>query len=97
VFDIVASDFTPKPAPEPYARLVTGLALDPARTAMVEDMAKNLKPAADLGMRTVWLKSDFDWATDGADQPHVHHVAEDVIDFLRSVLDGPGDLAITPR
>jgi HAD superfamily hydrolase (TIGR01509 family) len=87
VYDIVASDYTPKPDPVPYDGLVALLGIDPTRTAMVEDMAKNLKPAADLGMTTVWLKSDFDWATDGADQPHVHHVAEDVISFLRTVVE----------
>ena len=54
---------------------------------MVEDMAKNLLPAHELGMGTVWLKSDFDWAQDGADQPHVHHVGEDLVSFLRGVLD----------
>lgn len=87
VYDIVASDYAPKPDPVPYDKLIRLLDIDPTRTAMVEDMAKNLKPAADLGMTTVWLKSDFDWATDGADQPHVHHVAEDVISFLRTVVE----------
>lgn len=101
VFDIVASGFTPKPDPVPYDRLVADLEIDPARAAMIEDMAKNLKPAADLGMRTVWLKSDYDWATAGAEEPHVHHVADDVIAFLRSVLDGPehgqADQGASPR
>jgi putative hydrolase of the HAD superfamily len=88
VFDIVASEFVPKPDPAPYDRMIARTGIDPARAAMVEDMAKNLVPAADLGMQTVWLKSDFDWATDGSDQPHVHHVAEDVIAFLQGIVDG---------
>ena len=86
VFDIVAADFVPKPDPRPYDRLVEVAAIEPGRAVMIEDMAKNLVPAADLGMRTVWLKTEFDWATDGADQPHVHHVADDVLSFLTHVL-----------
>ena len=29
---------------------------------MIEDMARNLEPAAALGMQTIWLVSDHDWA-----------------------------------
>ena len=29
---------------------------------MVEDMAKNLVPAAEIGMTTAWVKTDVDWA-----------------------------------
>ncbi len=88
VFDIVASGFVPKPDPRPYGKLLEVAGIQPDRAVMIEDLAKNLVPAADLGMRTVWLKSEFDWAVDGADQPHVHHVAEDVVTFLNTVLDG---------
>lgn len=97
VFDIVAAGFAPKPNPEPYDVLVAELGVDPARMVMVEDMAKNLKPAAALGMRTVWLKSDFDWARDGADQDHVHHVADDVIAFLRDVVGSDAETAASAR
>jgi len=89
IHDIVASDYTPKPDPEPYRLILEQARIDPAAAVMVEDMAKNLEPAHALGMTTVWLKSDFDWARAGADQPHVHHVDEDLISFLRRVLDGP--------
>ena len=44
-----------------------------------------LAPAAALGMRTVWLRSEHDWARDGAEDEHVHHVAEDLIGFLESL------------
>jgi putative hydrolase of the HAD superfamily len=53
---------------------------------MVEDMAKNLAPAAALGMQTVWLRSEHDWARDGAEASHVHHVADDVLAFLETVV-----------
>lgn len=82
VFDIVASDYVPKPDPRPYDRLIEISGLNPRRTVMIEDMAKNLVPAADRGMVTVWLRSEHEWATAGAEEDHVHHVAEDLIEFL---------------
>jgi putative hydrolase of the HAD superfamily len=86
VFDIVAAGYVPKPDPRPYAQLVEIGRFAPARAVMIEDMAKNLAPAAALGMRTVWLQSEHDWACDGADADHVHHVAEDVIAFLETLV-----------
>jgi putative hydrolase of the HAD superfamily len=93
VFDIVAAGYVPKPDPGPYDRLVDDAGIVPERAVMIEDMAKNLAPAAALGMRTVWLKSDHDWARDGAEADHVHHVAEDLVTFLEG-LPGTG---VEPR
>ena len=45
---------------------------------MIEDMARNLEPAAKLGMGTIWLVSDHDWAHKGASEDYVHFIAEDV-------------------
>ncbi|AFX99123.1 HAD-superhydrolase, subIA, variant 3 family protein [Candidatus Endolissoclinum faulkneri L2] len=86
VYDIVASDYSPKPNPAPYDRLISLLSIDPKRTVMIEDIANNLKPAADLGMTTVWLENDFNWAKAGSDQPYVQNVAKDIISFLRDVV-----------
>ena len=60
VFDIVASKYIPKPAPEPYDEMIRMFNIDPKRSLMVEDMAKNLRPAANLGMITVWLRHNKD-------------------------------------
>jgi len=93
VFDIVAADYVPKPDPRPYARLVETAGFVPAGAVMVEDMAKNLAPAAALGMRTVWLRSDYDWARDSAESDHVHHVADDLVGFLETLVGA----AVEPR
>ncbi len=49
---------------------------------MVEDMAKNLVPAAALGMTTAWLRGTLDWAAAGAEGDHIHHVVDDLGRFL---------------
>ena len=49
---------------------------------MIEDMAKNLVPAAGLGMTTAWLRNPVDWAADGSEGDHIHHVVDDLGSFL---------------
>lgn len=85
VFDIVAADYVPKPNPGPYDTLVARFGLNPARCVMVEDMARNLEPAAGLGMTTVWLSGTLDWAKEGAEEPYVHHVADDLAAWLNGL------------
>ncbi len=62
VFDIVDADYRPKPDPAVYSKVVEVFDFDPANAIMVEDIARNLKPAAELGMKTVWVMTDRPWA-----------------------------------
>jgi putative hydrolase of the HAD superfamily len=86
LFDIAACGYVPKPDPAGYAELVRRFAIVPARAALIEDMAKNLAPAASLGMTTVWLRGTIDWAREGAEADYVHHVAEALAPFLAEVV-----------
>ena len=45
IFDIVDCDFIPKPLVEPYKKLVKKHKIDPKLCVLVEDIARNLKPA----------------------------------------------------
>jgi putative hydrolase of the HAD superfamily len=90
-FDIAAAGWVPKPEPAPYATMLDRLAIDPARAAMVEDIARNLVPAAALGMATVWVRSDADWAKAGAAAAtHIHHETDDLPAFLLALTGDPG-------
>ena len=42
VFDIIAAELEPKPAPQTYQKFLTLHGVDPARSAMFEDLARNL-------------------------------------------------------
>lgn len=53
VFDIVASDFVPKPSEAPYRKFIDDHEVDPTRAVMFEDMPRNLHVPKKLGMRTV--------------------------------------------
>ena len=83
VFDIVASDYWPKPHRQIYDKLVERHAIDPSRAAMVDDIAVNLKPAADMGMRTVWIRTEesVKRAAD-VNLDHIHHQTEDLAAWL---------------
>jgi len=86
-FDIVAAEFIPKPDPRPYHEMIVRFDFDPSRAVMVEDMAKNLKPAAELGMTTVWLRHDLEWSSDGATGGHVHHEISDLTAWLEHITE----------
>lgn len=89
VFDIACADYRPKPAPEAYRRLIDAHRLAPRRTVFIEDSARNLAPAAALGMTTVWVKSATRWAGDGAAAGHVDHVVEDLGAWLGGLAAPP--------
>lgn len=84
VFDIVASDYLPKPREEPYRKLLGRHAIRPTGAVMVEDMARNLVPAAALGMTTVWVPTTAEWSKPAQpdDAAHIHHTAPDLTAFL---------------
>ncbi|MCJ8143476.1 pyrimidine 5'-nucleotidase [Ancylobacter sp. A5.8] len=53
VHDIVAAEFHPKPQEPAYRRFLDMFEVDPTRSAMFEDLARNLEVPAMLGMKTV--------------------------------------------
>jgi putative hydrolase of the HAD superfamily len=85
IFDIVASDYIPKPQPEVYQALLKRFGLSPKRTVMFEDMARNLKPAADMGMITVWVRTDTLWGQESSDGEHIHYATDDLPDWLSNI------------
>lgn len=90
VFDIVAAGYRPKPERDCYRRLIDRHGIEPSRAVLFEDIARNLAPAAELGMTTVWVAHDSEWAREGAHEDCVHHVAEDLADWLSNlVFSGP--------
>ncbi|HKS87895.1 MAG TPA: pyrimidine 5'-nucleotidase [Stellaceae bacterium] len=82
IVDIVAAEFDPKPALVGYRLLLRRHAVAAARALMVEDIARNLAPAAELGMTTAWIRNGLDWAAAEADADFIHHVVDDLAGFL---------------
>ena len=92
VFDIVAAELEPKPAPQTYRKFLSDHAVDPATSAMFEDLARNLVVPHQLGMITVLVVPDGitevvreDWELEGRDAAHVDHVTDDLTGFLEKI------------
>lgn len=86
IFDICASSYIPKPEPAPYATLISRHDITPARAIMFEDIHRNLKPAAALGMATVWVRHAENPAQAGEDLSHCRFITDDLIDWLEQAV-----------
>ena len=89
IFDIVHSDFIPKPEMEPYRKFVAQTGINPETSAMFEDIARNLEAPHALGMVTVLVVSPenkdaehLNKQTGGTAQEHIHYVTDDLASFL---------------
>ena len=85
IFDIVDSDFIPKPLSEPYKKLVEKHKIDPKLCVLVEDIARNLKPAYEMGMKTVWIENDEPWASKFSDSEFVNYRTNNLSEFLKKI------------
>ena len=89
VFDIAASDFVPKPERRAYERFLDKHGVEPSRSAMFEDIAKNLVVPHDLGMTTTLIipktidpfRENFE--QEAVEAPHIDHITNDLAGFLQ--------------
>jgi putative hydrolase of the HAD superfamily len=81
-FDIHDADYQPKPKPAPYAKFCADHGVDPSRAVMVEDMARNLKPAKALGMATLWINNGSEHGGAEACASFIDAEAQDLGDYL---------------
>ena len=85
IFDIVDSDFIPKPLMKPYKKLVKKHKIDPKLSVFVEDIARNLKPAYEMGMKTIWIENDEPWAKKFSDSSFVNYKTSILSEFLKKI------------
>jgi putative hydrolase of the HAD superfamily len=85
-YDIVDSDYIPKPQREPYEKFLREHNVVPSRSAFFEDLAVNLKVPHEMGMVTVLVASDdaddAKLPIDDITAPHIHHTTYDLAGFL---------------
>ena len=85
VFDIVDSDFYPKPSIEPYKKIIENYKIVPEYCIFFEDIARNLKPAYELGMKTVWIENNEPWAAKYSDEEFVNYKTGSLTKFLKEI------------
>ena len=84
--DIFAADLTPKPELHGYRKLLDQFEIDPMNAVMVEDMVRNLTPAKQLGMTTVWVDNGSERGSHGFEESIVDVRVADVGEWLESIL-----------
>jgi putative hydrolase of the HAD superfamily len=92
VFDIIAAELEPKPAPQTYQKFLRDHAVNPRTSAMFEDLSRNLVVPHQLGMTTVLVVPDGtkevvreDWELEGREAAYVDHVTDDLTGFLQGL------------
>ena len=85
IFDIFDCEFVPKPAIQSYKKLVEKHKIDPKLCGFVEDIARNLKPAYEMGMKTVWIENDEPWAKKFSDGDFIDFKTNNLSEFLKQI------------
>ncbi len=87
-YDIIKANHRPKPEPIIYHDMLMQTGINPNKAVMIEDIAINLKPAANLGMTTVWLDDKLGEGAKTATDDHINYTARDLKSFLRMLAAG---------
>jgi putative hydrolase of the HAD superfamily len=94
IFDIADADFVPKPAAQAYERFLDRHEVDPARSVMFDDLARNLLIPHEKGMTTVLVvpkpgqmdhREAFEIRLGEADL-HIDFLTSDLVQFLRDMM-----------
>ena len=95
VFDIIAAELEPKPAPQTYQKFLEAHGVNAPTSAMFEDLSRNLVVPHMRGMTTVLVVPDGarevvreDWELEGREAAHVDHVTDDLTRFLQELARG---------
>jgi len=84
--DIHASSYRAKPDPHGYELLCNRFGIDPRHALLADDMARNLIPAKQLGMTTVWVDNGSERGDDGYDAAMIDERITDVAEWLEAIL-----------
>ena len=85
IFDIVDSDYIPKPDIAPYKKLISKYRINCSESIFFEDIAKNLLPAHQLGIKTAWIENDDKYCKEGFDGYHVDFRVKNLTKFLEDI------------
>ena len=85
IFDIVSADFIPKPSLKTYQKLIEKYKIEPQYSIFIEDIARNLKPAYELGMKTVWIENNEPWAAEFSDSDFIDYKTNKLSEFLKEL------------
>ena len=89
IFDIKDANYIAKPDPNSYHMMKKKLNLNDkniSKSIFFEDTAKNLKPAKELGMSTVWIENDFNRKEADSLREYINFTGSDIKSILNNML-----------
>lgn len=92
IHDVLATDLIPKPQPAAYDSLIAATGINPSRSLFVEDMARNLLPAKQLGMTTVWVNTGSKWGAPDADSDFIDYEIPDLESWITGFGNNKGQI-----
>lgn len=96
IFDIEASHYIPKPQEASYTAFLDRFKTHGQPSAMFEDLSRNLKMPAQLGMITILVRSrsgihpdaNTPWGEPDEPGSHIDHVTNNLPSFLKAITNG---------
>ena len=90
IFDIKLANYIPKPEIKPYEQIIELFKIDASRSAMFDDIAKNLVPAKKVGFTPVWIDAGYENFSDDikASRDYLDYETRNLSLFLKDVNEG---------
>jgi len=87
IFDIKMANYIPKPEIQTYEKLIETYNINPNKTIMFDDIAKNLVPASKLGFTTVWIDVGHENFSDdiASSKKYLDYQTKDLSNWLSNI------------
>ena len=87
IFDIKMANYIPKPEIQTYEKLIETYNINPNKTIMFDDIAKNLVPASKIGFTTVWINVGLENFSDDVarSKKYLDHQTTRLSNWLNSI------------
>ncbi len=87
IFDIKMANYIPKPEIQTYEKLIETYNINPNKTIMFDDIAKNLVPASKKGFTTVWIDVGHENFSDDitSSKKYLDHQTKDLSNWLSNI------------
>ena len=87
IFDIKDANYIPKPEIMPYKQFIKNFEIDTSSAIMFDDIAKNLVPAKNVGLNSVWIDAGYENFSDdiASSKKYLDYETKDIPKFLNQV------------
>jgi len=87
IYDIKMANYIPKPEIQTYEKLIETYNIEPDKTIMFDDIAKNLVPASKIGFTTVWIDVGHENFSDdiASSKKYLDHQTKDLSNWLCNI------------